>query len=691
MANANEFISEIPAKRPRLVDENDVSKRHTSDYIGTNLLIGNGEEAKNDVEKTSKGSKNMEIIHFPENSGGLGSSSLDGAAQCSSPQSNGETTIDKPKEEKKVEGDEEKEDDSNDSWSTVSEVSGLSEDAWKPISGPISWVQRQMTLGIEPRTILNEMLPSGMAIPPDLDNYAMWRIIINLLMEPPKRKKLEHINTIEDVVHLMKTCKKIVVLTGAGVSVSCGIPDFRSRDGVYARLAVDFPNLPNPQAMFDINFFQSDPRPFFKFAKEIYPGQFEPSKCHKFIKLIENHDKLLQNYTQNIDTLEQVAGIKNVIQCHGSFATAQCMACKYKVDAEVIKEDIFNQVIPKCPVCPFETPYAIMKPNIVFFGESLPEEFHRQMAEDKDECDLLIVIGSSLKVRPVALIPNSLPAHVPQILINRERLRHIGFDVELLGDCDVIVNELCHRLGEGWDTLCNDESLQQIHKSELSGSIKGACSNSIVSSYTDSCELRSDTCLAMYDSNSSDCTSLVQSTVTTSNNTQQNNNNCDTDTVDSTSIACSPTRLSDSVVVNDELSSDSKIDTTTDDNKPTSAHVETNKNDELDASIEKMRAFYQRSPRCSLAKRLRKNQFLHMEPNRYVFSGAEVYSDDGDSDNSDGEDDDISDAEAMTSKDEGNQDTSSSEQLSNIDSANNIKENYEMSVKEIDIASNSLH
>jgi NAD+-dependent protein deacetylase sirtuin 1 len=85
-----------------------------------------------------------------------------------------------------------------------------------------------------------------------------------------------------------------------------------------------------------------------------------------------------------------------------------------------------------------------MKPDIVFFGEGLPDAFHEAMAKDKDKCDLLIVVGSSLKVRPVALIPSSIPADVPQILINREPLPHLSFDCELLGDCDVIVNQLCH-------------------------------------------------------------------------------------------------------------------------------------------------------------------------------------------------------------------------------------------------------
>ena len=87
---------------------------------------------------------------------------------------------------------------------------------------------------------------------------------------------------------------------------------------------------------------------------------------------------------------------------------------------------------------------SIMKPDIVFFGEGLGDEFHNAVATDKDQVDLLIMIGSSLKVRPVALIPSSIDPSVPQILINREPLPHLTPDVELLGDCDGIINQICH-------------------------------------------------------------------------------------------------------------------------------------------------------------------------------------------------------------------------------------------------------
>ncbi|KAJ3222695.1 NAD-dependent histone deacetylase sir2 [Clydaea vesicula] len=293
-----------------------------------------------------------------------------------------------------------------------------------------------------------------------------------------QRTKLTSLTTLNDFVEILKVSTNILVLTGAGVSVSCGkclhlnlhlhcsclmeqlgIPDFRSENGIYSRLE-EF-NLDDPQQMFDINYFKEEPRTFYSFAKEIYPSNFMPSKSHYFsmyyfplltfsVKLLEKKGKLLRNYTQNIDTLEKRAGIKNFVAVHGSFSSASCIQCKNTVDGTEIEKEIFKKEIPYCTVCK-----GVMKPDIVFFGESLPSNFEENFLKDRKECDLLIVIGSSLKVSPVAHIIERVPFSVPQVLINLEELKYCPlFDLKLLGKSDDIVMNLIAQCG--WENEFED-------------------------------------------------------------------------------------------------------------------------------------------------------------------------------------------------------------------------------------------
>ncbi|CAB1425078.1 unnamed protein product [Pleuronectes platessa] len=472
----------------------------------------------------------------------------------------------------------------------------------QPQIGSYSFIQQHIR-DTDPRTILKDLLPETV-LPPDLDDMTLWQIIINI-SEPPKRKKRKDINTLEDVVRLLHESKRILVLTGAGVSVSCGIPDFRSRDGIYARLAVDFPDLPDPQAMFDIEYFRRDPRPFFKFAKEIFPGQFQPSPCHKFISMLDKRGKLLRNYTQNIDTLEQVAGVQRIIQCHGSFATASCLVCKHTVDCEAIREDIFNQVVPHCPRCP-DIPMAIMKPDIVFFGENLPEMFHRAMKQDKDEVDLLIVIGSSLKVRPVALIPNSIPHEVPQVLINREQLPHLNFDVELLGDCDVIVNELCHRLAGDFEQLCfNTVRLTEI--TEKPPRLPEQPPSEALPASSDAAQEKQRQHSTDSAIKPSEETESLNVTETTDNNVTPPE-----PCPNSQSPSEETTELS-------ELPAELPAEDTP---KEEAAEVK-NRTSSLEF---RRRCWMSRINRSPISKRLETGQYLFQTPSHYVFHGAEVYS-----------------------------------------------------------------
>nr|CCA13982.1 NADdependent histone deacetylase sir2like protein putative [Albugo laibachii Nc14] len=323
------------------------------------------------------------------------------------------------------------------------DISNLSEDSF------LTWLLHQKHQGIRASQMM-EVLGLSLDEDFDVDDEELWSVIMSMgirLIQPsiPARQKLSHVNTFNDVVDLLRHAKKILVLAGAGISVSCGIPDFRSENGIYSRL--DDYNLPNPQCMFDIDYFRSNPRPFFAFAKQLFPDKdrltFVPSKSHYFLKLLEEKGKL----SRNIDMLEHAAGIseERSVLCHGSFATATCLACKRRYPNSAIREDIAIQRVPMCSHC--GSPEGIIKPDIVFFGEPLPKRFHDSIKQDENEVDLVLVMGSSLKVNPVRSIVGRIRKDAPMILINREPVgRPHQFDVELLGYSDDIVEELCRRL-----------------------------------------------------------------------------------------------------------------------------------------------------------------------------------------------------------------------------------------------------
>lgn len=137
-----------------------------------------------------------------------------------------------------------------------------------------------------------------------------------------------------------------------------------------------------------------------------------------------------------------------LLQCHGAFETATCLHCRAKYSLEDIRAEIEAQQVPMCRRCGV-SPEGVVKPDIVFFGEGLGDRFSKAIERDRPRADLLLVMGSSLKVGPVNKIMQWLPARVPQVLVNRELVGgpNAQFDVELLGDCDAVVLEICRRLG----------------------------------------------------------------------------------------------------------------------------------------------------------------------------------------------------------------------------------------------------
>lgn len=125
--------------------------------------------------------------------------------------------------------------------------------------------------------------------------------------------------------------------------VAAGIPDFRSPgSGLYHNLQKY--KLPHPQAIFELDFFIENPKPFFELAKELFPGSFKPTISHYFIRLLLEKKILLRHYSQNIDTLERVAGIPEdrIVEAHGTFYTGHCLKCRKEYSLEWMRGTYAN-------------------------------------------------------------------------------------------------------------------------------------------------------------------------------------------------------------------------------------------------------------------------------------------------------------------------------------------------------------
>ncbi|OEU16136.1 NAD-dependent deacetylase sirtuin-2 [Fragilariopsis cylindrus CCMP1102] len=284
----------------------------------------------------------------------------------------------------------------------------------------------------------------------------------------------------EELAELIQNgkAKRIIVLCGAGISTGAGIPDFRSPGtGLYDNLSKY--NLPYPEAIFDVNYYRKRPDAFVTLAKELWPGiTFKPTMTHHFLKVLADKGLLLRIYTQNIDGLEFLAGIPDdkLVECHGHFRSACCIDCNKASDIECVKDTITKEgKTPTCTYC-----IGNVKPDIVFFGEDLPDRFHKLLKKDIPQADLLLVMGTSLQVAPVSMIPDMVRCN--RVLFNRDKVMKIrSGDIFVPGDCDSNVEELSSLLG--WTLLqtgtetevsSHNDKEKELNEEELSN-LLGSC------------------------------------------------------------------------------------------------------------------------------------------------------------------------------------------------------------------------
>ena len=231
--------------------------------------------------------------------------------------------------------------------------------------------------------------------------------------------------SIKDIINLINESKKIVVFTGAGISVPSGIPDFRSANGLYSQESgLKF----TPEQIISHSFFMKYTKEFYEFYKEkmIYPDA-TPNIAHKYFDQLEKTGKNITIVTQNIDGLHSIAGSKNVLELHGTIHKNYCMKCKKQYSLN----DLLHATTPPACSCG-----GIIKPNVVLYEEELDYDVLYNSIKVISQADLLIVIGTSLIVQPAAsLIRYFNGKNV--ILINKEKTPYDNYAKYTIND-DII-------------------------------------------------------------------------------------------------------------------------------------------------------------------------------------------------------------------------------------------------------------
>ena len=195
---------------------------------------------------------------------------------------------------------------------------------------------------------------------------------------------------------LLRSAERVLALTGAGISVPSGIPDFRSPGtGLWAQV--------NPMEVAHIAVFRRDPVRFWSFYGHRFAAlrDVAPNGAHRALVELERRGVLEAVVTQNIDGLHGAAGTRDLIEVHGSIATSSCLQCGARFELEAVRARLggASDGVPRCDCG------APLKPDVVLFGELLPEAALARAAALAASTDLLLCVGSSLEVHPVAELP----------------------------------------------------------------------------------------------------------------------------------------------------------------------------------------------------------------------------------------------------------------------------------------------
>jgi len=245
----------------------------------------------------------------------------------------------------------------------------------------------------------------------------------------------------KSIAEIIINSKYTSVFTGAGISVESGIPPFRGENGLWSKYDM---------SLLDINYFYRFPKKSWEFSVEVFYKTFEnkiPNLAHEIIAKMEKENYIDSIITQNIDNLHKEAGSENVFQFHGNSKEAVCIKCnrKYKVT-----EEILENLPPYCEQCG-----SVLKPDFIFFGESLNEIVYEKSFAEALRAEVILIVGTTGKIQPASMIPNIAKqngAFVIEINIDESEYTNTVSDIFIKEKATIAMNNI-------YKEICNFKNL----------------------------------------------------------------------------------------------------------------------------------------------------------------------------------------------------------------------------------------
>jgi NAD-dependent deacetylase len=250
------------------------------------------------------------------------------------------------------------------------------------------------------------------------------------------------LETIEFSAELFRQARHTVILTGAGFSTASGIPDFRSEGtGLWSR--------DEPLEVASLRMFRTHPERFFQWFRPLASQMYyaEPNAAHYALARLEQSSRLHALITQNVDLLHERAGSKHIIELHGTLNTLSCTECFQQVGYQhYLTPFIELGEIPHCPACG-----GLLKPDVILFGEQLPQDAWLAAQREAQACDLMVVAGSSLEVLPVASLPMQAIEHGAHLVIINQTATYLNVraDITLFEDVTQLIPAIVERVLHG--------------------------------------------------------------------------------------------------------------------------------------------------------------------------------------------------------------------------------------------------